>query len=68
MGKIFVIQESTTVNPAGSPNLSNISVSISPPSPQLVVKQDPGNTEGKFMSDLDRATSNRAKEHLAKAK
>jgi hypothetical protein len=59
MSKGFVMQTTTTVNPAGAPTLTNTSTSISPPQPDVVAKQDPRHTEADFMSDLDKATRQR---------
>jgi hypothetical protein len=45
---------------------SSASALIQPPSTAIVERQDSTHTEEKFMSDLGRATSNRAKERLAR--
>jgi hypothetical protein len=53
-----------TTNPAGNaifrPN------PVHPPSADVAAAQDPNHKEGEFLRDLDRASSNKAKERLAK--
>jgi hypothetical protein len=59
MSKVFVIQETTTINPAGPPILTNTSSPISSPRPDVVAKQDPDHTEADFVADLGKATQQR---------
>ena len=56
---------SATTNPTIVKVIDATPRTIDPPDPEVVAKQDPAHTEGDFLRDLDRATSNRAKERLA---
>ena len=51
-------------NPAGNPV---IRIAPRPPSREVVEGQDPTHTEADFLRDLEKATTNRAKERLARA-
>jgi hypothetical protein len=55
-----------TRNPAG--NTVYHVYSVQAPSAAVAKQQDPKHTEAKFLNDLDRATSNRGKERIAKSK
>lgn len=66
MSEVIVIRETTTSNPVGSPKLVDASTSLSPLPADVAALQDPAQTQSDFLSDLDRATSNKAKEHLAR--
>jgi hypothetical protein len=53
-----------TSNPPTGAHLKFVTVPKAP-GRDVLAKQDPAHNEGEFLRDLGRATSNRAKEHLA---
>jgi hypothetical protein len=55
-----------TSNPSAGVHLKFITPRA--PSRSVAAMQDPKHTEGEFLSDLDRASSNGAKERLAASK
>lgn len=64
--KSFITHTGTTVNPVGAPRLHNASAQGPSIPPDIEAIQDPAHTEGQFLRDLDRASSNKAKERLAR--
>ncbi len=54
----------TNTNPAGNPIIRRIP--RQPPA-DVVERQDPAHTEADFLRDLEKASTNRAKERLAEA-
>jgi hypothetical protein len=59
----LAMQPPRTSNPAG--NTVYRIFEGQTPGPSVAAKQDQAHTESDFLNDLDRATSNRAKERLA---
>jgi hypothetical protein len=55
-----------TSNPLGASSLKPVSPVVEGPSVDVRAKQDPAHTEGEFMRDLAKATTNQSKERLAR--